>query len=66
MTSQLTEGHAQQQGCHQDDRAGGQGLGAVAVTVTAVRPIAVVAKATFHLGSGVAAVRLVTEGLVCA
>lgn len=36
------------------------------VAVTLVGPVTVIAKAAMHLGSGSAAVSLVTEGLVCA
>lgn len=66
---QLTQGHTQQQGCDQQDWAGRNCPCAVVMTtvaVTLVGPVTVIAKAAMHLGSGSAAVSLVTEGLVCA
>lgn len=66
---QLTQGHTQQQGCDQQDWAGRNCPCAVVMTtvaVTLVGPVTVIAKAAMHLGSGSAAVSLLTEGLVCA
>lgn len=65
---QLTKGHAQHQGCDQQDGAGGQNRCTIAVVlplaVALVGSITVVAEATLHLCSRAAAVRLVAESLV--
>lgn len=65
---QLTEGHTQQQGRDQHDRAGGQSPCAVVVVVPVavalVGPVTVVTKTTFHLGSRVAAMSFLAESLV--
>lgn len=64
----MADGHVQQQGSHQYDGAGGQSSCTVAVpmAVAPVWPVAIVPKTTVHLGSRVAAMSLVTEGLVSA
>lgn len=67
---QLTKGHTQQQGCDQQDGAVGQSpcivAVVIAVAVALVGPVTVFTEATLHLGSRVAAMRLVAESLVCA
>lgn len=65
---QLTDGHTQQQGRDQQDRAGGHSPCAVAMVipmaVAPVGPITVVAKTAVHLCSGADAMSLVAESLV--
>lgn len=65
----MTQGHTQQQGYDHQDWTGRNSPCAVEMTTmaaTLVGAIAVIAKATLHLGSGGAAVSLLTESLVCA
>lgn len=61
----MADERMQQQGSHQHDRAEDQSSCTVAV-VAPVGTVAVVPETTVHLGSRVAAVSLVTEGLVSA
>lgn len=65
---QLIEGCAHQQGCDQQDRAGGQSPRTVTVVVPVaaapVGPVAVITKTALHLGPGVASVGFVAEPFV--
>lgn len=67
-SSQLTEGHAHEQGRDQQDGTGGQSpcsiVVVVPVAVALVGPVTVVTETTLHLGSGAAAVSFVAETLV--